>query len=133
MLVDADNLSSTALGVVVRALPSGEASVVVAGRGDAVGPVDWPAGARVHAVAGAQQADRVLLDAYRPGGAPLVLVTGDKDFAPVAQAHAGPVLVVADRPAKALRRAAVVLDPDRDGLQALRAWFDACVDAPWPA
>ena len=131
VLVDADNVPGGLLARLLRALPVDEVALVVAGSRRAVRVLDWPGGASVHRVSGPQRADDVLLAAYRPGSEPLVLVSGDKGFARVVRRHAGPVLVVTDRPAKALRAAAPVLDPARDGVAALRAWFDAHVDAPW--
>ena len=133
VLIDADNLPAGLIARLVRALPSHEVAVVVAGSSDAVGVVDWPRGVSVHRISGPERADDVLRDAYHPGAAPLVLASGDKGFAGLVRHHRGDVLVVADRPAKALRAAARVLDPGRDGVDALRAWFDAHVDRPWGA
>jgi hypothetical protein len=131
VLVDADNVPAALLARLLRALPLDEVALVVAGSRRAVGVLDWPGGAAVHRVRGPQRADDVLLAAYRPGSEPLVLVSGDKGFARVVRRPAGPVLVVADRPATALRAAAPGRPPARDGGAAVRAWCDAHVDAPW--
>lgn len=131
MLVDADNLPVARLRLLLRALPLDEAALVVAGSPRALVAVDWPAAARVLEAEGWQRADWLLAEAYVPGAAPLVLVSGDADFAGLVRGHAGPVLVVSDRPAHALRSAAPVLDPVVDGVDALRGWFDAVIDAPW--
>jgi hypothetical protein len=128
VLIDADNLSAARLGAFLRALPAHEADIVVAGSRRALAAVDWPAGARVVAVEGWQRADIHLVEAYRPGGTPLVLVSGDGDFAGLVRGHGGAVLVVSDRPASGLRGVGTVLDPVLDGLPALRSWFDAVLD-----
>lgn len=128
VLVDADNLPVARLRALLRTLPSGEVDVLVAGSPRALAALDWPRGAQIVAVEGWQQADVVLARAYRPGSEPLVLASGDGDFAALAAGHAGPVLVVADRPASALRRAGTVIDPVAQGVDALRHWFDAVLD-----
>lgn len=125
MLVDADNLPVARLRAVLRALPRGGVELVVAGSHRALAAVDWPERATVTAVEGWQQADLVLARAYRQGLDPLVLVSGDGDFAHLAVSHAGPVLVVSDRPAGPLRRAGTVIDPVLDGVDGIRRWFDA--------
>lgn len=128
VLVDADNLTPRRLDALLAALPLDEASVVVAGSRWALGQVRWPARGRVREVVGPEEADRFLADAYRPGREPLVLASGDKGFAALVRGHAGPVLVVSDRPAKALRGAATVLDPVRDGASAVRGWCEEVLD-----
>lgn len=131
VLIDADNLPVHHLEGLLRALPLDEVALVVAGSGEALGMVEWPPPAMVHHVVGPQEADAALLAAYRPGAAPLVVASGDKDFAGIVRGHGGPVLVVADRPAKALQAVAEVIDPVRDGIDAVRRWFDDRLDAPW--
>lgn len=131
VLVDADNLSAARVRALLRTLPSGEVDVVVAGSARALAGIAWPRAATVNSVEGWQAADLVLVAAYRPGGQPLVLASGDGDFAMLAAGHAGPVLVVSDRPAGRLRDVGTVVDPVTDGLDALRRWFDAVLDAPF--
>lgn len=128
VLVDADNVPAARLRALLRTLPSGEYELVVAGSPRALAAVDWPVGATVTAVEGWQEADVVLARAYRAGAAPLVLASGDGDFAHLAAGHAGPVLVVSDRPAARLRRVGTVVDPVTQGLDVLRNWFDAVLD-----
>ena len=128
ILIDADNLPVARLEALLRTLPRGEGEVVVAGSPRAVAAVVWPPGARVIEVEGWQQADLVLVGAYRNGDHPLVLASGDGDFSMLAASPRGPVLVVSDRPAGRLRDAGVVVDPVTDGLDALRHWFDAVLD-----
>jgi hypothetical protein len=127
-LVDADNLTPARLEALLRALPLDETDLVVAGSRRALSLLRWPVRARVVEVEGWQQADVALVRAYRPGGHALVIASGDGDFAHLALAHPGPVLVVSDRPASALRRAGTVVDPVTDGVDALRHWFDAVLD-----
>jgi hypothetical protein len=38
------------------------------------------------------------------------------------------VLIVSDRPAGALKGSGTVVDPVREGVDALRRWFDAVLD-----
>jgi hypothetical protein len=97
----------------------------VAGSPRALAAVGWPARARLIEIEGWQQADAALARAYRPGAEPLVLASGDGDFVHLARGHAGPVLVVSDRPAARLRDVGTVVDPVTQGLAALRQWFDA--------
>jgi hypothetical protein len=127
-LVDADNLTPARLEALLRALPLDDTDLVVAGSRHALSLVRWPARARMVEVEGWQQADVALVTAYRPGDHALVIASGDGDFAHLALAHRGPVLVVSDRPASALRRAGTVVDPVTDGVDALRHWFDAVLD-----
>jgi hypothetical protein len=137
VLVDADNLTPARLRALQRATPYSEASVVVAGSPRALSRVHWPPSVTVVAVEGWQAADAELARAYRPGHQPLVLASGDGDFALLATGHAGPVLVVSGLPAGRLRAAGTVIDPiaDRgdgaDGVDALRRWFDAVLDQPF--
>lgn len=130
VLIDADNISAPRLRAFLRAVPMAEVELTVAGGPRALSAVDWPRGARVQEAEGWQQADLFLVAAYRPGDAPLVLVTGDGDFSLVASTHAGPVLIISDRPASRLRASGTVVDPVVDGIDAVRHWFDAVVDAP---
>ena len=129
VLVDADNLNAARLAAFLRAVPLSEVDMTVAGNSRAVGAVAWPAAAVIYEVEGWQAADLVLVSAYRAGDGPLVLVTGDGDFALVAARHEGPVLVISDRPASRLRASATVVDPVLDGLGEVRAWFDAVLDS----
>jgi hypothetical protein len=128
VLIDADNLSASRLEAFLRVLPAEEADVIVAGSPRALGAVRWPARARLLEVEGWQRADITLVEAYRAGDEPLVLVSGDGDFAGLVRGHRGDVLVVSDRPASGLRGVGTVLDPVLDGLDALRRWFDAVID-----
>lgn len=132
VLVDADNLSAPRLRALLRAIPIDEADVIVAGSPRALSAVDWPSSVRVVDIEGWQRAD-MLVEAYRGGDDPLVLVSGDGDFAGVVRGHAGPVLVVSDRPASGLRGVGSVIDPVIDGVDKLRTWFDAVVDQPFDA
>jgi hypothetical protein len=129
VLVDADNVNAPRLRAFLRAVPLSEVTMTVAGNPRAVSAVQWPKAATVHQIEGWQAADLVLVDAYRVGRDPLVLVTGDGDFSLVADRHEGPVLVVSDRPASRLRASATVVDPVLDGLGPVRAWFDAMLDS----
>jgi hypothetical protein len=130
VLVDADNLNASRLRALLRATPMSEVDMTVAGSPRALAAVDWPRSATVREVEGWQQADLYLVSVYRPGNDPLVLATGDGDFSLVAATHAGPVLVVSDRPASRLRAAGTVVDPVVEGLDAVRQWFDAVLDEP---
>jgi hypothetical protein len=126
VLVDADNLDVGRLRLIAPEL-AGVARVVIAGHPARLSHVDWPADADVRPASGWQGADAVLAQAYVPDDEPLVLVTGDGDFALLAGRHPGPVLVVGISSATSgrLRRGAgvTVVDPVHDGLERLRAWL----------
>jgi hypothetical protein len=140
VLVDADNLDLGRLrlvaGVLARSVTesvTGSAAaprLVVAGHPARVAAVDWPAGATVLEASGWQRADLALVASYVADAEPLVLVTGDGDFALLATRHPGPVLVVGPAGATSarLRNAVTVVDPVHDGLERLRTWL-----APDPA
>ena len=129
VLVDADNINAARLRAFLRAVPLDEVEMVVAGHPAAVGAVVWPATAVLHQVQGWQQADLALVEAYRRTDEPLVLVSGDGDFAMLAATHPGPVLVISNRPASRLRAAGTVIDPVVDGLDPVRHWFDGVLDS----
>ena len=125
VLIDADNLTAPRLKALLRTIPRDEAEIIVAGSPLALSAVTWPRSARIIEVEGWQQADLALVDAYRNGGHPLVLASGDGDFAMLAANHRGDVLIVSDKPSSRLRDVGTVVDPISDGLNALRHWFDA--------
>ena len=129
VLIDADNLSAPRIQAFLSAVPLDEVEIFVAGSPRALAGVAWPPVARLHQVEGWQQADLALVDAHRTRTDPLVLVSGDGDFAMLAAKHPGPVLIISDRPASRLRAAGTVVDPVVDGLDAVRHWFDAVLDS----
>ncbi|PZS32871.1 MAG: hypothetical protein DLM61_06135 [Pseudonocardiales bacterium] len=90
VLIDADNLDVPRLRLLVAALeaaPSGH--VVIAGAPAALEALDWPPQAQVLPASGWQGADIVLARAYRTDDRPLLLATGDGDFAQLARRHPG--------------------------------------------
>ena len=127
VLVDADNVAPTRLLPLLALLPADgrEVRLVVSGRDAALARVRWPAHAEVVPATGWQRADVVLAAAYRPGSDPLVVVSGDGDFALLAARHHGPVLVVSEAASARLRDTATVIDPVHDGVAPLRRWLDA--------
>jgi hypothetical protein len=127
VLVDADNVPAARLRALLAALPAGGVELIVAGSPRALAAVAWPRRARIVEVEGWQQADAVLARAYRAGTDPLILASGDGDFVHLARGHAGPVLVVADRPAWRLRDAGTFVDPVTEGLGPIRRWLDAVI------
>jgi hypothetical protein len=133
VLVDADNLDAARLRLVAVELGRAGAEVaartVVAGRPAKLARVDWPAGADVRDASGWQTADAALAAAYVVDDAPLVLVTGDGDFALLAARHPGPVLVVGVSGATSarLREHATVVDPVHDGVERLRSWLGSAL------
>ena len=129
VLVDADNLAAARIEAFLRAVPLEEVQITVAGSPRALAGVHWPPGARIAEAEGWQQADLALVAAHHPDAEPLVLVSGDGDFAMLAATHPGPVLVISDRPASRLGTAGTVIDPVIDGLDAVRRWFDAVLDS----
>jgi hypothetical protein len=128
VLVDADNLDVGRLQLIAPELAD-VARLVVSGHPARLARVRWPAQADLRPAGGWQGADAVLAAAYVPDDEPLVLVTGDGDFALLAQRHPGPVLVVGTSGATSgrLRRGqgVTVVDPVHDGVERLRAWLAA--------
>jgi hypothetical protein len=131
VLVDADNLTSARLRLLVEALgifdPT-DVRMVVAGAQTAVEDVGWPAYAQVLHATGWQRADVVLVEAYEAAAdrvTPLVLASGDGDFALLASRHGGPVLVVSGSPSSRLRDNATVVDPAMAGVEPLVRWLRA--------
>lgn len=124
VLVDADNVPPARVRAVLAELPP-DADIVVVGSARSLARVDWPAHARVEEASGWQRADVALAEIYEGGDAPLVLISGDGDFALLAQQHRGPVLVVSEAASVRLRRVATVIDPVHDGTERLRAWLAA--------
>lgn len=125
VLVDADNVVAQRIEPVlalVAELPS--ARVTASGRRQSLERVDWPPGTELLEQAGWQQADLALADAYTPAEEALLLITGDGDFALLANRHPGPVLVISGAPSARLRVGATVIDPVSDGLAPIRAWLD---------
>jgi len=105
--------------------------MVVAGAESAVEDVAWPSYAEVLHATGWQRADVVLVEAYEAAGdreTPLVLASGDGDFALLASRHGGPVLVVSGSPSSRLRDNATVVDPAMTGVDPLLRWLRAVVD-----
>jgi hypothetical protein len=124
VLVDADNVPPARIRAVLAELPS-YADIVVVGSARALARVKWPAQARVEEATGWQRADVALAQIYVGGDDPLVLISGDGDFALLAQQHRGPVLVVSEAASERLRRVATVIDPVHDGTARVRAWLAA--------
>ena len=131
VLIDADNLTVPRLLLLISALdeaPSGH--VVVAGTASALDAVDWPEGADVLTAHGWQAADMVLARAYRPDDQPLLLASGDGDFAHLARQHPGIVLLVGGTASRsrALRGPRIsTTDPIADGGAELRSWLHRAV------
>ncbi|HEX8935528.1 MAG TPA: hypothetical protein VF788_15335 [Pseudonocardiaceae bacterium] len=127
VLVDADNLDVPRLRLLVAALDtSSSAEVVVAGAPAALDAIDWPPRAQVLSASGWQGADLLLARAYRADGRPLLLASGDGDFAQLARRHPGPVLLVsgtASRSRTLTGPRITPTDPAADGGAALRSWL----------
>lgn len=128
VLVDADNLTPARLRALLGALDQVEAEdrrLVVAGAPAALAAVAWPADADVVVGTGWQRADVLLLERHLLAPGPLVLATGDGDFAQLGARHPGPVLVVSGSPASQLRAVATVVDPVQEGPARLVEWLRA--------
>jgi len=132
VLVDADNVAPPRLQPVLDALgddivrpDSDEVVIVASGSRFALGRVDWPAGTRLLEHEGWQRADVALAAAYSPSEEPLVLVSGDGDFALLAARHPGPVLVISGAASQRLRDVAAVLDPATDGIAPVLGWLES--------
>jgi hypothetical protein len=113
VLVDADNVAPGRLQPVLDVLTAigAPAAITASGRQDALDRIDWP-----------EQAEIL---AHAPGDGPLVLISGDGDFALLAARHPGPVLVISGAASMRLRDSenTTVLDPATDGLAPIRAWL----------
>ncbi len=128
ILIDADNLDAPRLRLLVAALgTASSAAVVVAGAPAALDAVDWPPQAQVLPARGWQGADLLLARAYRIEDRPLLLATGDGDFAQLARRHPGPVLLVSGTSTRSRAIAGpriTITDPAVDGGAALRSWLN---------
>lgn len=127
VLVDADNVAVRRVQPVLDLLAESGAAVTVVASGHpaALRRLHWPASARLIEHVGWQRADLALAEAYSADEDPLMVVSGDGDFALLAARHPGPVLVVSGSPSARLRAGATVLDPAIDGLPAISAWLAA--------
>lgn len=134
VLVDADNLDVPRLRLLVAALEAASetwpsADIVVAGAPTALDALDWPSEAQVLPASGWQGADLLLARAYRADDRPLLLATGDGDFAQLARRHPGPVLLVSGTSSRSRAftgRRIVSTDPASDGGSQLRSWLGQC-------
>jgi hypothetical protein len=127
VLVDADNVSPRRLQPVLDLLSAvgGQIELTASGRSRALDALDWPVGSQLLAHAGWQRADVALAGAYSPADVPLILVTGDGDFALLAARHPGAVLVVSGAPSGRLRDHALVVDPAAEGTAPIASWLQA--------
>ncbi len=127
VLVDADNVAPARLAPVLEVLAAvrGAVRLTASGHPDVLARTQWPAGSEQLPTTGWQRADLALAAAYTPSRDPLVLVSGDGDFALLASRHPGPVLVVSGAASGRLRDATTVLDPLTDGVRPVRAWLRA--------
>jgi hypothetical protein len=131
VLVDADNLHPARLSALLLALPE-DTVVIAAGSSHALQRVRWSSGATLLPRSGWQRADLELAAAYQPDEGPLILASGDGDFAQLGRRHGGHVLVVSDAPSAQLRSVGTVLDPVHDGAAAIRRWVGAALSVPVP-
>lgn len=127
VLIDADNIASGRIALVLTALAdlAPTARVVVSGQTRALERTDWSPNVTVVPAVGWQSADIVLAEAYRGNREPLVLVSGDGDFAHLAARHAGPVLVVSGSASRQFGTSATITDPAAQGPGPLREWLSA--------
>jgi len=128
VLIDADNLDVPRLRLLIatlEAVPSRD--VVIAGVPAALEALDWPPQAQVLPASGWQGADLLLARAYRTDDQPLLLATGDGDFAQLARRHPGTVLVVGGTSSRSRTLTGpriTTTDPAADGGAQLRSWLD---------
>jgi hypothetical protein len=133
VLVDADNVAPPRLQPVLDLLSAilgadpgrTDTRVTASGRRTALDRLSWPTGTSLLEHEGWQRADLALAEAYSPGEHPLILVTGDGDFALLAARHPGDVLVVSGAASGRLRDHGLVVDPATDGTAPIAAWLSA--------
>ncbi len=125
VLVDADNVTGPRLNALLHALRGVPTRMLAAGSREALNAVSWPDTAVLLPREGGQRADVALASAYTPAPTPLIIVSGDGDFALLAARHPGPVLVVSEAASGRLRAVAPVVDPIHDGVGPLVAWLRA--------
>ncbi|MDP9116447.1 MAG: hypothetical protein M3O28_04135 [Actinomycetota bacterium] len=127
VLVDADNVSPIRLQPVLDVLVAARVPIqlTASGRQGALDDLHWPTGAQLLAHTGWQRADVALARQYRPTSDPLLLVSGDGDFALLAARHPAPVLVISGAASQRLREVAMTVDPAVEGLQPVRDWLRA--------
>lgn len=124
VLVDADNVAPQRIEPVLELVVEvAGVRITASGRRQSLDRVEWPPGTQLLEQAGWQQADVALAAAYTPADEALLLITGDGDFALLADRHPGPVLVVSGAPSGRLRVRAAVVDPATEGLAPIRAWL----------
>ncbi|MEP6599137.1 MAG: hypothetical protein ABJB98_06770 [Actinomycetota bacterium] len=126
VLVDADNLAPRRLQPALSLLATvAHLHLVASGRPQALRRVRWPLGSELIESTGWQSADLALAEAYSPSADPLMLISGDGDFALLAARHPGPVLVVSSAPSGRLRDGTTVVDPAIDGVGPIQDWMSA--------
>ena len=125
VLVDADNVTGPRLKALLHALRGVPTRMLAAGARESLNAVSWPETALLLPREGWQRADVALASAYVPTPGPLLIVSGDGDFALLAARHPGPVLVVSEAASSRLRSVAPVVDPIHDGVGPLAAWVRA--------
>lgn len=127
VLVDADNVARSRLQPVLDALTAAAVAINVTASGSAraLARIDWPPDATLLENSGWQRADVALANAYSPDSQPLVLITGDGDFALLAARHPGPVLVISGAASVRLQDSATVIDPALEGTRPILNWIDA--------
>ncbi len=135
VLVDADNVAPPRLqpvldllGGILAGAPSAPGAadavrITASGRRQALNRLRWPAGTELLEHEGWQRADLALAAAYSPADVPLLLVTGDGDFALLSARHPGDVLVVSGAASGRLREHATVVDPATEGSAPIAAWL----------
>ncbi|MCW2649006.1 MAG: hypothetical protein QOG22_711 [Pseudonocardiales bacterium] len=127
VLVDADNVIARRLQPVLTLLGAvtDDVQLTASGRPQALARSTWPPGSVLLPHAGWQRADAALAEAYRPAEDPLILISGDGDFALLVDRHPGPVLVVSGAPSGRLRDTATIVDPATEGVEPIRQWLAA--------
>jgi hypothetical protein len=127
VLVDADNVTAQRLQPVLVLLGAvtDEVQVTASGRAQALARSTWPQGSVLLPHAGWQRADAALAEAYRPDDDPLILISGDGDFALLVDRHPGAVLVVSGAASGRLRDTATIVDPATEGVEPIRQWLTA--------
>jgi hypothetical protein len=127
VLVDADNVRAGRVQPVLTLLRAvtGDLRLTAGGSRRALDALCWPRNSELLPHEGWQRADLALAESYDPAAEPLILISGDGDFALLAARHPGAVLVVSGAPSGRFRDTTTLVDPAIEGVLPVEQWLAA--------